>query len=138
MYEMFVNVIQSGAFALEEMLEKIDTLWIRGSLTQGQHQALIRQARSCAQAENSYAPVAAQLQALAERVAALEAKLKDQDAAPADPWPAFVQPTGAHDAYRAGDQVTFEGVRYLCVAPEGTAVVWSPKVYPAYWQEVQA
>ena len=132
MYEMIVNVIQTGDFALEAMLEKIDTLWIQGRLTDGQRQALIHQARSCALPENTYAPIHAQLAALAERVAALEGKSDS-----GQQWPEFRQPTGAHDAYHSGDQVTFQGKRYTCVAPEGTAVVWSPEVYPSYWQEVQ-
>lgn len=134
MYEIFVNVIQSGSFALEAILEKIDTLWVQGSLTDGQRQALIHQARSCALPENTYAPIHAQLAALAERVAVLEAKEGTEE----EEWPLFVQPTGAHDAYHNGDRVTFRGKRYLCVAADGVAVVWSPEVYPAYWQEVQS
>ena len=133
MYEIIVNVIQTGSFALEAMLEKIDTLWVQGTLSDGQRQALIHQARSCARAENTYAPIHAQLAALAERVAALETAGKGDG----EQWPAFKQPTGAHDAYHNGDQVTFQGKRYTCVAPEGVAVVWSPEVYPSYWQEVQ-
>ena len=30
-----------------------------------------------------------------------------------DEWPEFVQPTGAHDAYKKGDKVTFEGKHYI-------------------------
>ena len=76
-----------------------------------------------------------ELTALAERVAALE-KQAGASQEPEEQWPEYVQPTGAHDAYHQGDQVTFRGKRYLCVAPEGVAVVWSPEVYPDYWQEV--
>lgn len=136
MYEIIVNVIQSGRFALEELLRKIDTLWIQGQLTEGQYQALIHQARSCALPENTYAPLHAQLTALAQRVAALE---KQAAAAPVPDvqWPEFVQPTGAHDAYHTGDRVCFAGKFYVCSAPEEVAVVWSPAVYPDYWQEVE-
>ena len=52
----------------------------------------------------------------------------------ADPgveWPDFVQPTGAHDAYKAGDKVTFEGAHYISLIDNN---VWSPKDYPAGWQ----
>ena len=133
MYNIFVNVIQSGRFALEAMLEKIDTLWVQGELTDGQRLALIHQARSCALPENTYAPLQQQLAALASRVEALEAGKNGQTH---EDWPLFVQPTGSHDAYYAGDQVTFLEKHYRCIAPEGVAVVWSPEVYPSYWQEV--
>ena len=128
MYEMFVNVIQTGAFALEDMLEKIDTLWIQGRLSDGQRQALIHQARACALPEHTYAPIHTQLAALAERIAALEGERESQQ------WPEFKQPTGAHDAYHKDDQVTFQGKRYICVAPEGTAVVAAAdgQVYTVY------
>lgn len=53
-------------------------------------------------------------------------------------YPSYVQPTGAHDAYYKGNKVTFEGAKYICIAPEGVAVVWDPATYPAYWQEVKA
>lgn len=46
-------------------------------------------------------------------------------------WPQWVQPTGAHDAYNAGDKVTFEGQHYVSLI-DGN--VWSPTAYPAGWQ----
>ena len=49
-----------------------------------------------------------------------------------DEWPEFVQPTGAHDAYKKGDKVTFNGKHYISLID---ANVYSPAVYPAGWQE---
>ena len=49
-----------------------------------------------------------------------------------DEWPDFVQPTGAHDAYKKGDKVTFNGKHYISLID---ANVYSPAVYPAGWQE---
>ena len=49
-----------------------------------------------------------------------------------DEWPEFVQPTGAHDAYKKGDKVTFEGKHYISLID---ANVYSPAAYPAGWQE---
>ena len=40
-------------------------------------------------------------------------------------WPEWVQPSGAHDAYKAGDKVTFQGSRYVSLID---ANVWSPVV----------
>lgn len=49
-----------------------------------------------------------------------------------DEWPEFVQPTGAHDAYKKGDKITFEGKHYISLI-DGN--VYSPAEYPAGWAE---
>lgn len=131
MYEVTKNVIQSGNYELSGILAKIDTLWLQGSITDAERMELMAMARAKADPQNTFAPLQAQIDALAIRVAALEG-----EKAPAGEYPQYVQPTGSHDAYRAGDKVTFGGMRYVCVAPEGVAVVWSPEVYPSYWEEV--
>lgn len=51
---------------------------------------------------------------------------------PVDEWPAFIQPTGAHDAYAKGAQVTFEGEHWVSLIDNN---VWSPAVYPQGWQK---
>ena len=130
MYEIIKNVILSGNFELTDILSKIDTLWVQGGLTNVQRLALIDMARGKADPRNSFAPLQAQIDALAERIAKLEGQKPSED------YPQFVQPTGSHDAYRAGDTVTFNGKQYTCIAPEGVAVVWSPEVYPSYWEEL--
>lgn len=50
---------------------------------------------------------------------------------PAEEYPQWVQPTGAHDAYKIGDKVTFNGQRYTSKI---NGNVWSPTGYPAGWQ----
>lgn len=50
-----------------------------------------------------------------------------------DEYPAFVQPTGAHDAYNTGDKVTYNGHRYECVM-DGN--VYSPDAYPQGWHQI--
>lgn len=52
----------------------------------------------------------------------------EEDAAP----PEWVAPSGAHDAYKAGDRVTFEGAVYESVI-DGN--VWSPTDYPQGWEK---
>lgn len=47
--------------------------------------------------------------------------------------PAFVPPTGAHDAYAAGDRVTFQGSVYESLI---SGNVYSPTAYPAGWRRV--
>lgn len=49
-----------------------------------------------------------------------------------DECPEFVQPTGAHDAYKKGDKITFEGKHYISLIDGNT---YSPTAYPAGWQE---
>ena len=48
-------------------------------------------------------------------------------------WPAWVQPTGAQDAYMQGDKVTFDGEHYISLIDNNT---WSPVDYPAGWDKV--
>ncbi len=48
-----------------------------------------------------------------------------------DEYPEWVQPTGAHDAYNAGDKVTYNGKRYVC---KSDGNVYAPGVYG--WDEV--
>lgn len=50
---------------------------------------------------------------------------------PGEEWPAFVQPTGAHDAYKQGDKVTYNGQHYVSLIDNN---VWAPDVYPGGWQ----
>lgn len=52
-----------------------------------------------------------------------------EDATPAE----WIQPTGAHDAYQAGDHITFEGTEYVSLIDANT---WSPTAYPQGWEEV--
>ena len=136
MYEVTRNVILSGSYELTDILAKIDTLWLQGSLTDAERLELIELARAKADPSHSFAPLQAQIDALAERVAKLENAEPSTPDVPAEDYPAYVQPTGAHDAYHKGDKVTYNGKHYECIAPEGVAVVWSPDTYPAYWQEV--
>ena len=137
MYDVIYNVLQSGRFELTDILNKIDTLWLQGNLTDAERTELVNMARTKADPSNSFAPLQAQIDALAERVAALEEENNPVDPEiPVEEYPEYVQPTGAHDAYYNGAKVAYNGKRYVCIAPEGVAVVWSPEVYPAYWQEV--
>ena len=144
MYEIIKNVINSKTYELTDILTKIDTLWVQGSLTSEQRTELISLARQNADPAASYAPLQEQIDALADRLDALIARVAalkqtgetggEEPEEPAEEWPEYIQPTGAHDAYHNGDKVTWGGQHYTCIAPEGTACVWDPDTYPAYWQ----
>lgn len=49
--------------------------------------------------------------------------------------PAFVQPTGGHDAYKTGDRVLYNGKIYESTID---ANVWAPDAYPQGWKVVEA
>ena len=57
----------------------------------------------------------------------------EPDPEPEEPptYPAWVQPTGAHDAYNTGDIVMYNGTAYRSTI-DGN--VWSPDAYPQGWE----
>ena len=142
MYQTIKNVINSTRYELGDMLTKIDTIWIQGSITDEQRTELASSAQSHAKVEYSYAPIQRQIDELAadiddlmKRITAIEQGKPHEPPAEPDEWPEYVQPTGAHDAYYNGDKVTYNGQRYICTAPLGAACVWTPDQYPAYWEK---
>lgn len=48
--------------------------------------------------------------------------------------PAFVQPTGGHDAYKTGDRVLYNGKVYESTINSN---VWAPDAYPKGWKVVE-
>ena len=145
MYEIIRNVITAGNFELKDILTKIDTLWVQGSLTDSQHTDLITLARDNADPTNSYAglqrqvdtlfanmaEMAATITALTDRVTVLEGG--EITPPVTEEYPPYVQPTGAHDAYNTGDKVTYNGQRYIC---RMDGCVWDPDTYPEAWELV--
>ena len=143
MYAIIKSVINSGNFELTDMLGKIDTMWVQGSITDEQRTELTALARDKATPEATYAPLQEQVDALAVRIDALTQRVValegggtagDTPTTPVDEWPEFVQPMGAHDAYKIGDKITYNGKRYIC---KMDGCVWTPDAYPPGW-EVQA
>lgn len=137
MYTIIKNVIYSGRYELNDILTKIDTLWVQGCLTDEQRGELVELARESADPAASYAPLQeqidqafAQIKALGDRVAKLEAGEAPEPAPEPEEWPAWVQPTGAHDCYNTGDKVTYNGQHYVSKI-DGN--VWSPDAYPSGW-----
>ena len=68
MYSIIKAVINGGNFELNDMLNKIDTMWVRSSITEDQRAELIELARSKAKPEASYAPLQDQIDMLAEQI----------------------------------------------------------------------
>lgn len=127
MKNIFQRAIAKGDFDLDAMLARIDEYHITGQLTTQERDELSELARQNADSSAGM-DVPGEIQRLWAAVRALQGT-DDPDAVPE-----FVQPTGAHNAYFAGDQVLFGGAIYTCIAPKGMACVWSPQTMPDYWQ----
>lgn len=144
MYEIFKNTLK-GQYELVDMLNKIAEYYIKGNLSKAEKEELEEEARINANPVNSYAPLETQINELATRVDILENKVSqlektsageptEEPSEPIDEYPEYVQPTGAHDAYKVGDKITYNGKKYICKLD---ACVWNPDTYPVGWEEVE-
>ena len=140
MYEIIKNVIQSKQYELTDVLRKIDTLWFEGTLTEEKRAELRESAQTNAKPENSYAPLQNQIDTLFANVKELAQEivaLKNGGTLPeeeTEEYPPYVQPTGAHDAYKVGNKITYNGKKYECMSD---GCVWNPDDYPQGWKLVE-
>ncbi len=141
MYSIIKEVLIKGNYELVDVLNKINKLWIEGSLTEEERDELVNLARTNANPNNSYAENTIQIANLWEYYQRLDiglSKLENgQDVEPTEPeeeWPEFVQPSGAHDAYKTGNRIMFQGKKYICKMDN---CVWNPLVYPSAWELVE-
>ena len=125
MYDIFVQHINHRTFNLDTLKRKIDTLWVQGTLTDGERNRLLVLAKQKALAENEV-QIFDKLQELDKRVTKMEAPAESTDT-PAEYVPG--------KWYYNGNRVTFAGEVYVCTAPEGQVCVWSPTEYPEYWEK---
>ena len=72
MYGVFKDVIESKIYSLEDMINKIDTKWIQGILTEEQRKELIALAQKNADPNLSNAPLQKQIEAISKKYLALE------------------------------------------------------------------
>lgn len=123
MYEIIKNVINSKDYELRDMLYKINKMYIESYITETQKTELDKLARTNANAENSYAPVQEQINNIYNELSQIKSQLNtllENPEEPAEPpqttdeYPEYVQPTGAHDAYKIGDKITYNGKKYIC------------------------
>lgn len=146
MYEVILNVIKSKRYELADMLTKIDTLWVQGSINEEQRNSLILGAQNNAMVENSI-DVLKSLYELNRRVSECEKELAElkaeketdtetdipvEDEVETPTYPDYV----VGKWYQNGEIVSFGGKNYKCIAPVETVCVWSPTEYPAYWVEL--
>ena len=154
MFKIFKNVIENSDFDLRDILKKIEESYIKSDLSEEEKTSLESLAREKAKPENSYASLQEQIDdlyselntlkltveanaqgmsALKEAVEELGSTVTEPEIPVAEEYPEYVQPTGAHNAYKIGDKITFNGKKYVCKLDN---CVWSPSEYPSAWEEV--
>lgn len=127
MKNVFKAVIEKGGYDLAGVLKKIDTYHAEGKLSDEEREELYALARKEPKAQYDYAT----------EIELLWAAVKELQKAGAETpegagLAAWVQPTGAHDAYMAGDVVKFtDGKTYKSLIDNN---VWAPDTYPAGWE----
>ena len=94
MFELLKNVVIGGKYDLNDIANKINTIWISGQITDSQRNELLDIARRNAKAENSYADLQLQISRLQERmelinerILALENAAHSSDPVSNDPEP---------------------------------------------------
>lgn len=137
-YAGFYELIGERRYDLEDVLHRIDVMYAAGRLTDGEREELYALARENAKAQYDYATeieaIWAAIRALQASVGGSSGESSGGSSGEADEWPAYQQPTGAHDAYYTGDQITYNGKHYIC---KMDGCVWPPDAYPAGWEEQQ-
>lgn len=147
MYGIIKDVIKRGDYELASMLRKVKTLWAENEISDEQKDELIALARENADPKNSYASLENQVKTLFANMGEMAIEIKDlktrlatleggeaEPEEPAEEYPEYVQPTGAHDAYKVGDKITYNGKKYECLAD---GCVWNPDDYPQGWKLVE-
>lgn len=129
MYSVIKDVLTKGDFELVDMLNKINVMWLQSKITEEQKEELTELARENTNV-SSEVDIVAKLQELDERVKALES----QETTPQpEEYPKYVEGKW----YYKDDKITFNGKKYVCIAPQGQVCTWSPEGYPTYWQLVE-
>lgn len=135
MYEVFKNVILSKEYELERMLKNIETVWAKQRFTDAELEELTELAKLNADPTRSYVSMQDQIKELKKEVDELKKEAGTEEQ-PIEEYPAFAKPEDDDHAYRAGSKITYNGKRYVCIAPADKIVAWSPDTTPEYWEEV--
>ena len=125
MYNSVLIVIQSGEYNLSDLTKKIDTLWLKSYLTDDERESLTKLAIEKANPDAGLPSFSERMAALEKRVSKLEGNLSSGGDSGSSDWPEWVRPTGAHNAYAKGSQVTHNGKKYVSKID---ANVWEPGV----------
>lgn len=154
------NVILSGRYVLNDMLNKIDTLWAQGTITDEDREELVILAQKNANPENEYAPIQEQvnqlffmyrelqktLEANAAGVSALKASLEDYlktsveipEPEPAEEYPEWYAWNGVGAIpWQNGSTCTYNGSKWISHVDNN---IWEPGatgVFETIWEMVK-
>ena len=141
MFDIIKNVIKTKDFELRDILYKINKMWIEAQISEEEKTELDELARENAVAENSYASLEEQVENIYSEIDSIKSRLnalENTEESPEEPtepeeYPEYIQPSGAHDAYKVGDKITYNSKKYICKLD---GCVWSPEEYPQDWEKV--
>lgn len=150
MYEIIKSVIEGGAFKLNDLSNKIDTLWVGGKLTDEERENLISlmsdHLNPATEAPQDYELLARQIADLKETVSSLSDRvtvLEGGETEPEKPTgiviPEWEPYDGISDQYQYGAVVTHNG-KYWQNVLSGQQNVWEPEsagVDERYWKEIE-
>ena len=123
---MIESTILSGDYELDKILSSIDLYHIEGSLTDEERRELIELARENAKVKYGEEDISD----LIDLVHSLEVRVtKLEGAEVVEKYPEYE----ADRWYFSGEGVTFDGVKYTCIAKK---TKFSPADKPKDWQEV--
>lgn len=136
MNDILRKIIESGAFELVDMLEKLDVFFAEGKITEDERAALVELAREKADPDMSKGELANRVSALEASIDALVKRVEKLEGTGPEPGEVADYVPGAR--YYKGDRVRFEGAVYEAVqGDEAHPVVWSPSDYPAAWKKME-
>lgn len=158
MYEIVKNVIASKRYALDDMLKKINTLWVQNDITEEQRKELVALAQENADPEQSNAPLQTQINELAKQQRALNATVTSLNATvqkiketvesggtvvpepepePQEECPAWEPYNGIPPVkWQTGSKCTHSGKKWESMVDNN---VWEPGAFgvgPEIWKEV--
>lgn len=144
-YYELKSVLDARRYDLKQMLNKLSKFLANDQITIDEYDSLVVIAREQADYNASLPEESKLVQQLMSKVTSLEAtvadiesriaKLEDPEGSEPvlDEYPEY----DPHKWYYNGMGCTFEGEKYMCVAPEGQVCTWSPRDYPPYWWKVE-
>ena len=144
MYEIVKNVINSKRYSLDDMLKKIDTLWVQGDITEEQKNELVTLAQTNADPENSNAPLQEQIEAISREQITLKETVEsggtvvpEPEPQPQEEYPAWEPYNGIPPVkWQAGSKCTHNGKKWESMVDNN---VWEPGAFgvgPEIWKEI--
>lgn len=158
MYEIVKNVIESRRYSLDDILKKIDTLWVQGSISEEQKKELVTLAQSNADPEHSNAPLQKQVEEISKKQLKTEKEITNIQAAikaikdtiasggtvVPDPEPPVIEEAPAWEPYdgippvkwQTGSKCTHNGKKWESMVDNN---IWEPGAFGVdsnIWREI--